>query len=247
MSILKRAAITLACLAFFAIGTHASAGNVYIAQSATGAANGADCSDAYPVSFFNPSGNWGSGSKIQIGPGTTVHLCGTFTGAAGSTMLTIQGSGASGSPVTILFESGAVFAAPYWEAALAGSAGPGAIQCSGYSYITIDGGANGIIENTANGSASLGFANQQGSTGVFATNCPHFTVQGSLSVINIFMHAENDPVTNATGGTSAIWVQDSDGISITGATINNAFVPLNVGYDPGSPITSGNRRTQYHR
>ena len=244
MSILKKAAITLACLAFFAVGAHASAGNVYISQSATGA--NAPMFRRVSREFLQFVRQLGIGlesdrPRNHRTPLRYVHRRGRQHHADDSGFRRKRQSGHDS------FESGAVFAAPYWGGGSAGSAGPGAIQCSGYSYITIDGGANGIIENTANGSASLGFANQQGSTGVFATNCPHFTVQGSLSVINIFMHAENDPVTNATGGTSAIWVQDSDGISITGATINNAFVPLNVGYDPGSPITSGNRRTQYHR
>ena len=51
---------------------HASLGNVYIAQNSVGANTGADCADAYALSFFNNSGNWGAGPP-QIGPGTTVH------------------------------------------------------------------------------------------------------------------------------------------------------------------------------
>src|SRR5713226_5089849 len=61
----------------------ASATNVYIAQNSAGVGNGADCADALPVSWFNNHGNWGNG-PVQVGPGTTVHLCGTFTGAAGT-------------------------------------------------------------------------------------------------------------------------------------------------------------------
>ena len=91
----------------------ASAANVYIAQSAAGMANGADCQDAYPYTFFNTSGNWGAMAN-QIGPGTTVHLCGTITGLAGSTVLTFQGSGSNGSPITLIFETGAALNAPYW-------------------------------------------------------------------------------------------------------------------------------------
>ena len=60
MSIFKKTVMTLACLALFAISAHASATNIYIAQNGAGAANGADCADALPVSFFNNSGNWGS-------------------------------------------------------------------------------------------------------------------------------------------------------------------------------------------
>jgi hypothetical protein len=110
------------------VSAQAAATNIYIAQNAAGAASGADCNDAYAYTFFNSSANWTTGtpSSAQIGPGTTVHLCGTFTGTAGSTMLTVQGSGASGSPVTILFDNATNgnLTAPYWGA-------NGAIYCTG--------------------------------------------------------------------------------------------------------------------
>ncbi len=228
--ILKKVLLALACLTLMTISSHASATNIYIAQSSAGAANGADCADAKPVSFFNASGNWGSGSA-QIGPGTTVHLCGTFTGAAGSTMLTIQGSGASGSPVTILFESGAQLNAPYWGGDPFGG-GPGAITCRGQSYVTIDGGMNGIVQNTANGT---GLANQVASTGVFVSSCPHFTVQGHLTIQNIYVSSDGDP----NGSGADLWVEYSDAMSITGATLTSAFVPLNIGYGGGATINSG--------
>src|SRR5258707_9894695 len=69
----------------FLAASPASAKDIYISQSGTG--TGTSCTDTLPVAWFNNSANWGSGSS-QIGPGTTVHLCGTFTGAPGSTMLT---------------------------------------------------------------------------------------------------------------------------------------------------------------
>src|SRR5690349_10329995 len=69
----------------------ASANDVYIAQTAAGAANGADCADARPLSFFNSSPNWGSGTG-QIGPATTVHICGTISVSANSYALAFQGS-----------------------------------------------------------------------------------------------------------------------------------------------------------
>jgi hypothetical protein len=82
----------------------ALANDIYMAQSATGGANGADCNDAYDYDFFNAARNWGSGAN-EIGPGTTVHLCGTFTASSpNTTALTFRGSGASSSPITVLFE-----------------------------------------------------------------------------------------------------------------------------------------------
>src|ERR1700721_1986721 len=73
----------------------ASITNVYIAQSALGTGDGSSCANARATSFFNISSNWGSGSA-QIGPGTTVHVCGTIDGAAGGTGLTFQSSGPAG-------------------------------------------------------------------------------------------------------------------------------------------------------
>ena len=109
--------------------------NIYIAQNATGTASGLDCNDAYGVGFFNTSSNWASTSTVgKISPGATIHLCGTFTGTAGSTMLTTQGNGVSGSSITILFEPGANLTNPaYW-----GDNINGAIQITN-NWITVDG------------------------------------------------------------------------------------------------------------
>ena len=85
----KVLALMICCLFVSVVGSFAAAQNVYIAQVATGGADGSSCANAYAIGFFNSSGNWGTG-PAQIGPGTTVHLCGTIT-----TMLTFQGSGNS--------------------------------------------------------------------------------------------------------------------------------------------------------
>jgi len=130
--------------------------NIFIAQNSIGNASGINSSNAYPMTWFNSSANWGSGAN-KISPGDTVHLCGLFDGAEGQTLLTVQGSGAPLTPITILFEPGAVLQAPYFPKT-------GAININGKSFITIDGGSpcgeisdslspcNGLIQNTFNGS-----------------------------------------------------------------------------------------------
>jgi hypothetical protein len=130
--------------------------NVYVAESAVGAASGTDCANAFAVSWFNDAADWGSGAN-QIGPGTTVHLCGTFTVAVGATLLTAQGDGATGAPITILFEPGSGITSP--------GMGVG-IELGGHAHFVVDGGAtcgytnepgsadipcNGYFANTANG------------------------------------------------------------------------------------------------
>ena len=122
----------------------AQAGNVYITPDGSG--QGVCTSSPQTPAFFNSSSNWGTGAS-QIGPGTTVHLCGTFTGGAGSTLFTFQGNGTSGHAITLKFESGTVLQAPYL------SSSGGAINIGSHSYITVDGGTNGQIQNTLNGTS----------------------------------------------------------------------------------------------
>lgn len=172
---IARLALVVAALFLSASICSASATNVYIAQNAAGSANGADCADALAVGFFNSVANWGSAAN-QIGPGTTVHLCGVFTGTAGTGMFTVQASGTSGNPITILFENGADLTSPAWGAG-------GAIYIGSNAYITVNGGTNGVIENTANGT---GMANQIPSTGIYSTGS-NITIQ-NLTIQNIYVH-----------------------------------------------------------
>jgi len=150
----------------------ASNPNIYIAQNATGTASGADCANAEPASFFNVSTNWGANSN-QIGPGTTVHLCGSI-----NISLTAQGNGASSNPINLQWESGARLS----EAVCPSS---GCVNISNRSYITLDGGSNGVIEDTANGT---GLANKvSASVGILAADCSNCTVK-NLTVQNMYLH-----------------------------------------------------------
>ena len=163
----------------FAVSLSA-ASDIYIAQNAAGGNTGADCADAHAVTYFNSSLNWGWVG--QIGPGTTVHLCGAFNAPAGARdYLVFHGSGASGNVITLLFERGAVLTAPYWSG--------GVIDVNANSYVVVDGGANGTIQATANGT---NLANQQDGggcvishTGRTATNV---TVQ-NLTCANLYIDA----------------------------------------------------------
>ena len=202
----------LAVLIFFALlsGGLIRANDIYISQS--GAGDGSSCGSAKSVSFFNSSGNWGTGSS-QIGPDTTVHLCGTITGAAGATGLTVQGSGTSGNPITVLFESGAVMTAPYWGL-------NGAINVNSKNYIVIDGGANGVIRNTANGS---GLAYEAGSNGVYGGGSSNITVK-NLNISNICVHANGDTTSCQSSGvaSSGIYINGGSNNTVTGNTVHDA-------------------------
>ena len=91
----------------------ANAKDFYIAGNSSRTSGGTSCSNALSVAWFNNSASWGSAST-QISAGTTVYLCGVFTGHPGEEFLTLQGSGTASSPIVIKFLPGAVLTAPYW-------------------------------------------------------------------------------------------------------------------------------------
>jgi hypothetical protein len=198
----------------------ASAANIYLAQNATGAATGADCADALAYSFFNSASNWGSGST-QIGPGTIVHLCGTITAAAGATGLTFKGSGTSGSPITLRFESGAILQAPYWSGG--GSNLGGGIVMSGVSYVTVDGGTNGLLRATLNGTPGGACPGGTCSSpahdgnGAMFQNCSNCTIQ-NLEIANIYLRTSvSDESSAGSVGCRAISKEGN----CSNCTINN--------------------------
>ena len=204
----------------FSTASGASASNIYIAQNASGSANGSSCANAYPYTFFNTSGNWGQGGS-QIGPGTTVHLCGTITAPANAcNYLSFQGSGSSGSPVTLLFEPGAMLTAPTW------GAGCFAIYSTGHNYITIDGGNTGsAVANTLTGGGTIqATANGTGLTyrvngnGVGLYSCSNCVVK-NLVISDIYVHTCTLPITNCTDEsgdpTGAIYIQSGSHILVT--------------------------------
>jgi hypothetical protein len=211
------------------------ANDIYLAQSGVGSADGSSCGSAKAISFFSSSSSWGTGSTL-IGPGTTVHLCGTITGTAGSTALSVEGNGSSGNPVTILFESGAVLTAPYWSF-------NGAITINNHSYITVDGGSNGVIRNTANGT---GMAYSAASRGISANTSSNITIK-NLAVSNICVHSSSaDTKGCQTSGVQgdAIFVNGGSNNTITGNTIDDAhwgiFLPFPGGATTSNLIVSNN-------
>jgi hypothetical protein len=191
---LLRPLLLLVIILGTSVGVRAQATNVYIAMTAAGSANGSSCANAYGYTFFNTSANWGTGSG-QIGPGTTVNLCGTFTGAANGTLLVFQGSGASGNPITLLFGTGATLTSPVWLNN--NDATSGAINTNNQSYLVINGGptcgwnqvtltttaCNGSIQNTQNGT-SLTY--QNATVGIDVVGGTHNTIK-NLAFNNLYV------------------------------------------------------------
>jgi hypothetical protein len=222
--------------------------NVYISQSGTGAQDGLACGTAKPLSYFNTSGNWTASAStgIKIGPGTGVHLCGTFNASAGATgYISFQGSGTASNPVTLLFESGAVVQAPYWGGnGLHGT--NGAIYLSGRSNIVIDGGANGLIQATLNGTSGAACpggpcTNQQasdGAAGIYMdTKCSNVEIK-NLNINNLYVHTS---LSDESGGNfhepNAIQFWGGSGIKIHDNTSHDLNWFIYLGFYTGYELT----------
>jgi hypothetical protein len=198
----------------------ASASDVFVAQSGAGGNNGADCSNARPVSSLN-GGDWA--------PGNTIHLCGSI-----STAIRAQGSGSSGSPITILFEPGASFTAPAVPSS-------GAIVVTKQSWIVVDGGStvtcgfvngsnvtcnNGVIQSTANGS---GLANQITSIGIEAGGSSNVEIR-NLVIGPLYVHSSpNDLTQGGPPGPICIHYVNASNLSIHNNTMHDAAWCMNGG------------------
>ena len=192
-----------------------SAEDLYVAQVDSGAADGSSCANSHSASWFNTSGNWGAGAG-KIGAGDTVHLCGTIT-----TTLTVQASGSSGTPITILFESGAKLSQP--AARL--------MNCA-KNYIIIDGGSNGIIENTDNGSA---LGNQISTSGIYASGATNLEVK-NLTIRNLYIHTlkSDDGPDISTDG--AVYMNGGSNLSVHNCTFSDIGWVLNLPAMQGSGL-----------
>jgi len=164
-------------------GSSANAsGNIYIGQTDTGSATGVDCSNTHGITWLNTASSWAAVAG-KIGPGSTVHLCGTI-----STAIAVKGAGTTGNPITILFEPNARMSAPYWG-------GEGAIRVNGVSNIVVDGGTNGIIEATDDGT---NFRYQVESLGVYLTSSNNSEVK-NLTIRNLYQRTANSSDPNFYG------------------------------------------------
>jgi hypothetical protein len=163
-----------------------------VSQTGGTFSGGSACNGQTTISLAtaNSSRSWGSGAT-QIGPGTTVYLCGALTTTAGGVILNIQNSGTSGNPIIILFDLNATAEAPYFAGdgnlneSSCGDATCGGIEANGQNYIIIDGGTNGMMENTANGSASV--TCQSGSACAYQANS-----------VGVYMSGTGETVRNLT-------------------------------------------------
>ena len=188
----------------------AGAKDFYIAANQAGTGTGTGCSTAKSYTWFNNTASWGTGTT-QIGPGTTVHLCGTFNGTPGQQLLVVRGNGTSTSPITIKFETNAVLSAPYWSAF-------GTIYMNGRSYIVVDGGTNGLIKNTANGT---GRGNAQDSRAIYAPGCTSCTIK-NLTIADLYVRTSVSDLAVRQTNVNCAYLLNSNNFTITHVTCHDA-------------------------
>ncbi|MGC8494226.1 MAG: hypothetical protein ACP5SH_21075 [Syntrophobacteraceae bacterium] len=225
MHSLKRIVLFAAILAAISlVPSYLFAADFYIAQSASGTADGSSCANASACAWFNNASNWANPKQIgKIGPGDTVHICGTVTNPNDMTdpLLVARGNGWPGAPITILWEAGAKLTQP---------AGP-LFDSADHNYLTLDGGMGGIVENTQNGD-QLEYQ--------FPTKA--ITMSGignevrNLIIQNIYIHVSpnNKPAGWNTSPMGVYAYPMSGGLSIDHCVFSNVAFAIDVAPSPGA-------------
>lgn len=214
---MKRLLLFLITVAVF--GIPVSAADIFFAATSAGSNNGTTCSNAFAYTDVTHGIN--AAQTASWVAGNTLHLCGTITGALGGVAVNVNGSGTSVSPITIKFETGANLTSPAW-----GAASSGAIVNNGFSWIVIDGGTNGIIQNTANGT---GLANGIASGGVAILSASNNIVK-NLTIANMCQHTLfTDTIGCTSGGIGDVAI-------LVNGTSSNVTITNNIIHDATSGI-----------
>ena len=218
-------------LAFFltllAGASYGQATNVYLTNSGTAVGScpaGTTPAPNLTYTQFNNPSYWGTGTG-KIGPGTTVLLCGTVVIPYNTVGLIPQGSGTSSNPIILLFDTNAILESPFFKG------GPydgcsATIQCGGIylttNYVIVDGGTNGIVENTEAGTDLMYQDTTNGTMGVFATGTGNKV--RNLN-INIYQHVSG--AMNDDGMDTADMMVDSFSTSVS--FCNNVLSSARIG------------------
>lgn len=190
----------LRLISILALCTQAFGTVTYVAQTAGSMTCNGGTHTAVTVATAN---------GLTPSPGDTFYSCGTITASAGATnfITVLDGaSGTSGNPITWIFDTGSIITATYWS-------GP-VFNLGSSSYITINGGTNGTIQATTNGT---GLANQQdNAVGVYSAGGSHVIVE-NLTVSNLYVHTCTGAIGTCTdeGGQNVYGMQFRPGTNIS--------------------------------
>jgi hypothetical protein len=207
--------IGMVSAAFLVSGSGAAASDFYVSQNGAGITNS--------LAWLDTPAHWNNGAGT-IQAGDKIHLCGTLTNT-----LTIGGSGTSGNPITILFEPNAKFSAPTIST-------PNSGWICLADHIIIDGGVNGRIELTDNGTpAAYGgtFDYNNGSVwGIYGNTHNDVTIK-NLTIAGMYVRqTATDPgPINDENDVGGIFTRDSSNLTISNCVISDTHIAVNLTYN----------------
>lgn len=206
----------LLILLFWVVSFPAFASTYYVTQAGAGSADGSTLGNAASVATL--AGHTAAGDDV-------ISLNGTIISP-----IAVHNGGTSGHPITYLFASGTKFSAAHWNQS--GANGDSAIYADQKSYIVIDGGTNGIVEATANGTA---LANQQNCNG-FTVVDPYSNVEiKNLTVQNIYVRTASSGDSNYFGcGINSVGSSVVTNLSVHDCHLTQAGQNISVNYSAGS-------------
>lgn len=173
---------------FLLVASKVDAATYYVSQKGGGSTNSA--------AWFN---------SAVFSPGDTIHLCGTITNP-----LSVNSSGSAGRPITILFDPGAKVSNPAFTSS--------GLNLKGNRYLIIDGGTNGIIENTDNGTI---LGHHEDSVGIEASYCSNLEIR-NLTIQNMYVHLYDSTHTDDTSaGPNGIQLRDGNNVFIHDCTLHD--------------------------
>jgi hypothetical protein len=195
----------------------------FVTQSGTGRADGTSLGDAWSVSNYNRSG-------VTTEAGDTVNISGAI-----AQEIKVPTGGTLGKPITIVFLPGANVTVPV----ISGPSFPdnAAIYAAYLNFLTIDGGSNGVIQCTDNGSVA-GFSNHSSKcNGISLIGCGNVIVQ-NLLIANLYVC---NSVVDKTGGGTGIFCKWNGGSSPSPANTNivncvfhDMYIGFGISYGPAS-------------
>jgi hypothetical protein len=201
--------LTILCVLLLAVP--AMGADFYVSQNGSGITNS--------LVWLNTSANWNNGTGT-IRAGDTVHLVGTLTNG-----LAIGGSGAAGNPITILFDPNAKFSAP--------TLAPNSFWINLADHVVIDGGVNGRIELTDNGTpAAYGGTFDYNNGEIWAIyggsgNHVDVTIK-NLTIAGIYVRqtvTDPGPINDAVE-TAGIFSRDSSGMTVSNCFISDVEISI---------------------
>ena len=197
----------------------------YVAQTAGTFSGGTACNGQTAITPATFNG-------ITNSAGDTNYICGTITVAANTSGFVLNGSGTSSSPISLVFDTGAILQ----STAFAGNGAGGGIVLNGVSYWTVNGQNTGIIRNTANGSSGQTCVNgscsvQQSSYGVFESSGTGIIIE-NLTIQNLYMEASNGLDTSgAATDTDDIYLSGGSSITIANNTLKDSHIGIQASFD----------------